>query len=430
MMTNQRGRGQYDLRLSQFGRVSRRRLVAAGATAVFATGLGPAAVGEAQAQALPLGGTMFRGNAAKTGEMPGPDVAGPPAVRWLFTAPDGEWLAPAVADGQLFASRYNGGLASFNALTGAPLWHVPAGEFDRFDSSPAVSDSLVVTGAGPYTLLAVEASTGTERWRYEAETDLSGIPAAARDYAETIYGMFFSSPTIAGDAVYVSAWSATGDGTVGENPANGFYAFDLATGLVRWHVRVAHGAISSPAVVDDVVYIIDRLATVYALDAGTGQQLWSVTASGIATSSPSVADGMVVVAIRGEPKTLDGSALAFHARNGMVAWRHAVMQPSSPALSSGVVYVASQDGTLTALNLVDGSRRWSFQAAGALAAPTVVPGGAVYVGAADGSIHAVDVASGEERWRFTGQRAFLSSPTVVDGTAFSGDDGGTLYALG
>lgn len=428
MITNQAGIGLCQLPLSGFRRVSRRRLLAAGATAALAAGLGPNS--GAKAQVLPVGGTMFRGNAAKTGEMPGPDVAGQPDMRWSFTAPTGEWLAPAVAADRVFASRYNGGLAAFDALGGSPLWYVPAGEFDRFDSSPAIANNLVVTGAGPYTLLAVEASTGTERWRYKAESDLSGVPAAARDYAETIYGMFFFSPTIADDTVYVSGWSASGDGNIGENPANGFYAIDLATGQLRWHVPVAHGAISSPAVVDDVVYAIDRRATVYALDAGTGQQRWSAALAGIATSSPAVAAGMVVVSISGEPNTSDGGVIAFHAQSGIGAWQHAVKQPSSPALSNGVVYVAAQDGSLTALSLVDGLQRWSFQAAGALAAPTVVPGAAVYVGASDGSIHAVDPAWGKERWRYTGQHPFLSSPTVVDGTAFCGDANGTLFAFG
>jgi outer membrane protein assembly factor BamB len=372
---------------------------------------------------------MFRGNAAKTGEMPGPDVVGPPSVIWKLEAPRGEWLAPAVSENRVFASRYLGGLAAFATDAGTPLWAVPAGQYDTFDSSPAVAGGLVVTGAGPYTVLAADAASGEVRWRYEAEVDLSGIPVAGRDYAETIYGSFFTSPTIADDSVYVSAWSATGDGTIGENPANGFYAIDLATGRLRWHVPVVHGAISSPAVVADVVYVIDRLATIYALDARTGQALWKVTVGGTATSSPALADEIVVAAIRGRPEAPGGTVLALKPGTGVIAWRHAVIEPSSPAISGGIVYVAARDGTLMALQASSGSRIWTFQANGALAAPTVVPGGAVYVGSTDGTVYAVDAITGTEKWRFVGGRAFLSSPTVVDGVAYVGDEGGTLYAL-
>lgn len=410
------------------GIANRRRLLAAGVLAPLLRRTGSTPV--ARAQAMQSGGNMFRGNAAKTGEMPGPGVDRPPTVRWRRDAPRGEWLAPAVMGGQVFVSRYLGGLAAFDAGTGDPLWGVLAGEYDKFDSSPAVADGLVVTGAGPYSMLAVDAATGTTRWTFKAEVDLSALPAGARDYAETLYGTFFSSPTIADGTVYVGAWSATGDGTIGENPANGIYALELETGRLLWHVPVAYGAISSPAVVAGVVYVVDRKATLYAIEAAIGRERWSVSVSGTATSSPAVVQDTVYVTIRGQAQSPGGGVFAFSAGTGVPIWRQAVVEPSSPAVSGGVVYVGTRDGTLTAFDARDGSTRWSIQVDGAVAAPTVVPGGSVYVGTTGGHVYAIDAASGAERWKFSGERAFLSSPTVVDGLAIVGDEGGTLFALG
>ena len=408
-------------------RMNRRRFLVQSAASGLT--LAQAASWPVRAQISSPSGTMFRGNAAKTGEMPGPDVIGPPNVRWQVIEDRGEWLAPAVANERVYVSRINHGLSAFDALTGVPLWEVPAGEFDRFDSSPAAADGLVVSGSGPYTLLGIDAATGGERWRYVAVTDLSGISAAARDYAETLYAPLFSSPTIVGGTVYVGAWSPTGDGTIGENPANGIYAVAATTGALRWHFPIPHGAISSPAAVDNVIYVVDRRATVYAIDANTGLARWSIMVPGIATSSPAVGDGSVLVTIRSGPESPGGSVLALRAGSGIVAWRQAAVEPSSPALSGGVVFVAGQDGTLTALNIGDGSTKWTIRVEGALAAPTLVSGGALYVGSTTGTIHALDPKTGKEQWRFTRQRAFLSSPTVVGGVAFVGDDAGTLYAL-
>ena len=54
-----------------------------------------------------------------------------------------------------------------------------------------------------------------------------------------------------------------------------FYAFDAATGDVRWKFR-ANGEISgSPTVIGSVVYFATLKRRTYALDARTGRRLWS-----------------------------------------------------------------------------------------------------------------------------------------------------------
>jgi outer membrane protein assembly factor BamB len=54
-----------------------------------------------------------------------------------------------------------------------------------------------------------------------------------------------------------------------------FYAFDAATGDVRW-TFAANGQISgSPTVIGDVVYFATLEGRTYALNARTGEQLWS-----------------------------------------------------------------------------------------------------------------------------------------------------------
>ena len=87
-------------------------------------------------------------------------------------------------------------------------------------SSPAVADDLVVVGSDDGSVYALDASSGTTRWKRA-----TGGPVR-------------SSPAIAEGAVYV-----------GSNDGN-LHAFDLATGEPRWQSPVGFEIVSSPAVAE------------------------------------------------------------------------------------------------------------------------------------------------------------------------------------
>ncbi len=79
---------------------------------------------------------------------------------------------------------------------------------------------------------------------------------------------------------------------------NTLYAIDAATGEHIWEAIGDNydGIISSPVVVDGVVYVgSDADGTMYALDAATGKEKWSVSI-GWVNSSPAVVDGVIYLA--------------------------------------------------------------------------------------------------------------------------------------
>ena len=45
---------------------------------------------------------MYRGNAARTGAMPGPGLSGPPTILWQFAPGSSANFAPAIADGVIY----------------------------------------------------------------------------------------------------------------------------------------------------------------------------------------------------------------------------------------------------------------------------------------------------------------------------------------
>jgi outer membrane protein assembly factor BamB len=58
-------------------------------------------------------------------------------------------------------------------------------------------------------------------------------------------------------------------------------------------------------------------------------------------------------------------------------------------VAGDVLYVASYDQTLTALDARDGTLRWQFTAGGAIHATPVISDGRVYVATLDGVVYAL-----------------------------------------
>jgi outer membrane protein assembly factor BamB len=114
---------------------------------------------------------------------------------------------------------------------------------------------------------------------------------------------------------------------------------------------------------------------------------------------------------------------------------------SSPAVANGAVYVGSGDGSLYALDLATGARRWRYEAGSAVTSSPAVGGGLIFAAARDRSIFAVDATSGVRRWRIVTKpdlplawghesgEYYLSSPTYIDGTIVVGAGDGGVYAL-
>lgn len=117
---------------------------------------------------------------------------------------------------------------------------------------------------------------------------------------------------------------------------------------------------------------------------------------------------------------------------GSLEWSYATalyaIQSSSAIASDGTIYVASDNGTLYAVN-PDGSLKWSFAAGGSFAwsSPAVANDGTVYVGSTDDYIYAIN-PDGTLKWKYATGGGIFSSPAIAtDGTIYVGSD--KLYAL-
>ena len=254
--------------------------------------------------------------------------------------------SPAVANGVVYVVTGDllGSIVAVNAATGVPLW---SGAVASYYPSPAVSNGLVYAGD--------DAGGGTFR---AFSTSCSGFcsPLWTSEYL----GAFKSSPAVASGVVYV-----------GSDNGN-LYAFNAAgcsPGTVckpLWTGPTGGPVYSSPAVANGVVYVGSNDDNLYAFDAAgitncTGtvcKPLWFGPTKGPVVSSPAVANGVVYVG------STDGHLYAFDAA-GITKCTGTVCRPltsfpthdvgrttlaSSPAVSTGWVYVGSSDWYLYALH--------------------------------------------------------------------------------
>jgi outer membrane protein assembly factor BamB len=119
---------------------------------------------------------------------------------------------------------------------------------------------------------------------------------------------------------------------------------NVALLTILWTAATGSSISSSPAIVDNVVYLGSNDNRLYAFNVTTGATLWVTNTGGSISSSPAVAKGLVYVGSQ------DGKLYACDASTGLQLWASSPMGPisSSPAVVNGTVYVGSQDGKLYA----------------------------------------------------------------------------------
>ncbi len=225
-----------------------------------------------------------------------------------------------------------GEVVAIGAVNGTILWRHAVLASVSF-SSPAVADDTVYVGMigryntttqitydPPYGVLALNATTGAERW-------FAGTPDAP----------VAASPVYAAGLLYVPA-------------KNGYvYALDAATGDLRWMAAVQAG-VSSPAYHDGVLYVgggtssFDNAGRVTALDALTGATMWTSLANGVVQSSLTYAAGYVLFATN----SANGTIYALDAQSGGLSWSYTPSPAQyifgSPVASDGMVFAVSDNG--------------------------------------------------------------------------------------
>ncbi|MFE7380752.1 PQQ-binding-like beta-propeller repeat protein [Streptomyces zhihengii] len=415
---------------------------------VAGTGRVPDA-GPATGWIRPPAGVSVSDPGTGTAPAPGPVPQQEPAPGhwrpWRFRMSNDVWGTPAVAGDLLYVTSFE--VHALDVGTGRR-------QFKTRDVawSMAVADGRIHGSDGP-TLYALDALTGTERWRlgtdawvYSLKADRGTVLTGTRGGgvqaweasngeklweltgAQTDFETAEAGPAIFGDTVYVwkdarlraleartgiERWSypigdaaSCGSVPVRVTPAPDGYAyvsagtrviaFDIASGRVRWHFEAPAVFLSppafapGPAVTGGGVYLADYLGTVYAVDATTGKDRWR-----IATESRQSIEPVLVAG--GNVHVGSGSALyTLDAVTGTPMWRFAAGGEvvGAPVVADGRVHFGSADHVLYTLDASGGQLRWKLATGGEITGSPVVRNGVVYACSKDRCVYALDAVKG------------------------------------
>jgi outer membrane protein assembly factor BamB len=228
----------------------------------------------------------------------------------------------------------------------------------------------------------------------------------------------FPSGTVSQDVLYLSG----GTGVVAIKP----------DGSEVWRypdkVDAAKSFYAVPAVVDGQVIIGDYQNTLFSLDAANGAEKWNFAeAKGRYIASPIVV-GDKIVAPNGEG-FIYGLDLT-----GKLVWKFTgkagFWSAAQANKDNTVVYVASMDHTLYAINVSDGSQVWAVDVGSPmLTTPALADDGVLYVSTIGSQVIAVNSTTGDVIWKFDANGAIWSTPYLKDGVLYFGDISNKVFAV-
>jgi len=187
----------------------------------------------------------------------------------------------------------------------------------------------------------------------------------------------------------------------------------------------------TPAVEGDLVYVGGYNGKVYAIASSLGSVRWVYPREG---NLEPIVGGMVVSQGKVYFGCSDGKVYALDAITG-----DRVQQPfqtedkiwSTPATDGQTIYIGSFDKKLYALNAIDGSKKWEFEAGGALVSSPLVYDNTVYIGSFDRYLYAVDAGDGSLRWQSAVEAGkwFWAKPIAYDDVIYAPNLDGKVYIL-
>ncbi|UCC49735.1 MAG: PQQ-binding-like beta-propeller repeat protein [Gemmatimonadota bacterium] len=218
------------------------------------------------------------------------------------------------------------------------------------------------------------------------------------------------------------------------------YAFERTTGAVRWKYSAGENVPSDVVRSGSLVFALTQGDELLALDLATGALRRRFSSSGERPGRPKFVSSPLVVDSHVYFSGRDGVLYALDAEAGEVIWKHDLGAPltTSPVGRGNALYVGTQDGHLVRLNAADGETEKQFNTADQIAVGyslTVTDEGLlVPLGGRASSRDAwvlVDPELEAVRWRRDNQERWTTiRPHLRDDVVVIGDGTGRVFVLG
>ncbi len=283
----------------------------------------------------------------------------------------------AFGEGKLFVANGFGQVVALDAANGEPVWQKAVGVPIR--TAPTFDSGRVFVVATDNQLHAYDGESGRSLWDHRAMSETAGILSAV-------------SPAIAGDVVVAPFTSGE---LIAVRVQNGREIW--TDSLVRTGKTTAMAGINDiagrPVIDDGRVYAISHSGRMVSIDMRTGERVWTRNIAG--TQTPWVAGEFLYLV------TVEGELICVSRRDGRIRWltrlkryedpedRSGTVAWTGPLLVSGRLLMVNSLGEMAFFNPTDGKVMTAFRGPGKAYIQPVVANGVVYVLTDDGTLTAM-----------------------------------------
>lgn len=354
-----------------------------------------------------------------------------PKLIWSTALNEPVYTAPQAKAGNLFlTSTQSSGpnLFALDGKTGKQLWSYATQGAIAIPPTLGKTQVFVASDIGStHFLRAIDAKTGFLIWQYtrsqppECMCSQASILSGGMLFAQSDgHSLYAFAPS--GTAPSTRLWRFSGNGAPLTSPvvAEGFvvfasgdhnvYALDAKSGAVKWTGTTGYVFTADPAISDGVVAIGDQGGNIDGFDLKTGKLLWSFSAGTIDVSAATAGDVAYFV-------SEDRSIHALNLTNGSQIWQYGMDDYASyaPILVNHLVIAANRAAQLVALDTKTGKLAWQTDLKDtAFSQPAFWPvKNAIVLKIGDHTVGAFDAATGKTLWLYTTSR--VVTPPVING---------------
>jgi outer membrane protein assembly factor BamB len=317
----------------------------------------------------------------------------------------------------------NGAVNAFDAATGAKRWEYQLAVSKdltntRFGGGATFYNGVVYATSGAGDVVALDAQTGTQKWRVKPAGPLRGSPTVEFN---SLYAMTQDNQIVALDiadghtiwqdaaatgeqGVFGVAAPAAGQSTVIAGYSTGeLVAYRYENGRVLWSDALARTSISTsvstltdvdadPIIDNGRVYALGQGGRMAAYELVTGQRIWELSLAGIST--PVVAGEWVFTL------TSDARLLAIARATGRVRWLTQLAEFKNqkkktdpifwtgPVLANNKLWIASSIGGVYSVDVTTGQATLFTDLKSPVSQPPIVANKMLYILSDDGRINA------------------------------------------
>jgi eukaryotic-like serine/threonine-protein kinase len=317
------------------------------------------------------------------------------------------------------------------ADTGELIWKSPSGDqpaTTTYRSSPAVGGGMLYVGGSDGYLYALDARTGSQRWRVVTDAPVRSHPLVMITPDE--HTVYFGSDD------------------------DFFYAIDALTGDLRWKFH-ATADISSAATLapdsSELIYFCSSDGHVYALNRVTGKMKWSARTTAASGDNSLVAyknalylaAGNQIFSFRNRTGAADSLIPATKGPEGDITCTPVFADDPNGNPTAPVAFFGDSVGNFYCYQQarLNWKQVWKQKLDGPITAMPVMAGNMVFVGANKGFVYALNALDGGLQWQYHLEAPLdlrmsykyfnVNAPLVVSGQHLLVlSDDGTLNAFG